>query len=227
MNRFDKILWRINGVVFLLMLLGGSILVVIALCESFIHSTNQNKDAAVINVNQGTHEKEYLHLGGADLFNGTSTVRMSLYADSNYRGSWSSSSGGRIRNYLFLDSSKMTSRWLFQGFTNLIVECHDLRSPFKSVEKNVVGSVYEIIDSDSNHDGKIDTDDQPAAFFASSNGQQITQIVPPSERIVSVEQLSAAEFLIVYTMQKSTMGAVFSVETGKKLREAKIVLDEK
>lgn len=226
MNRFDRILWRINGVIFLLILLCGSVLVVISLCHSFLWSSNQHKDAAVVNVNQSTHEKEYLHLGGGDLFKGTSTLRMPLYADSSYRGSFKSYSGGLIRNYLFLDSATMTSRWLFRGFSRLITECHDFQSPLDSPNKNIVGSVYEVIASDSNHDGRIDTDDQKAAFFASPDGKQITEIVPPSELIVSVEQVSDTEFLIIYTMQKSTMGAVFSVKTGEKFREAKMPLDE-
>ncbi len=224
MNRFDQILWRINGVVFLLMLLCGIIIVVIAICQSFLWTSNQHKDAAVVNVNQSTHEKEYLHLGRADLFKGMSTIRIPLYADSNYRSSYSSSSGSRVRNYLFLDSSSMISHWLFQGFSRLITECHDLRSPLINTEKNVVGSVYEVVVSDSNHDGRIDTDDQVAVFFASPDGKQIVEIVPPAELIVSVEQVSDTEFLIVYTMQKSTVGAVFSVQTGEKIREAKIPL---
>ena len=212
------------------MLLAGGIVAVSALCVSFSYSAHQHEDAAVVNVNQATHEKEYLHLGDAHLFNGASIARMSLYADSSYRGSYSSSSGGNVRNYLFLDLAKMTSRWLFPGFTNLIVECCDFRSPFKRVDNggeiNVVSSVYEVIDSDSNNDRKINMDDQPSVYFASSDGKQTGQIIPPSDHILSMEQLSSTEFLIVYTKKKSTMGSIFSVDTGKKLREAKLVLDD-
>jgi hypothetical protein len=67
-------------------------------------------------------------------------------------------------------------------------------------------SQYEVIASDSKDAGKANTNDQVVVFYASPDGQQITEIVPSSERVISVMQVSDAEFLIVYTTQKSTAG---------------------
>src|SRR5450759_4053254 len=99
MNRFDHILWRINGVLILIAAISGVSLCGFVVVQMLPGSSHERKNAAVVNVDQGTHEKEYLRLGSASNMKGASVVRMPLYSDTDYGSFSSRSSGGNTRNY--------------------------------------------------------------------------------------------------------------------------------
>lgn len=226
MNRFDHILWRINGVLILIAAISGVSLCGFVVVQMLPGSSHERKNAAVVNVDQGTHEKEYLRLGSASNMKGASVVRMPLYSDTDYGSFSSRSSGGNTRNYLFIDYTDMSSRWLLEGFSGLILDAHDLRARINNNDQDITGSIYEVITSDTDANGRIKTDDHVAAYFGSPDGKQIKEIVPPSNRILSVEQVSDIEVLIIYQQDHTTTAALFSTQNGMKIRESRIPIKE-
>lgn len=226
MNRFDHILWRINGVLLLIVAISGVSLCGFGVFQMILGSSHERKDAAVVNVDQNTHKKEYLRLGGASNMKGTSVVRMPLYSDSDYGSFSSRSSGGNTRNYLFIDYTDMSSRWLLESFSGLILDAHDLHAGIKNNDQDITGSIYEVIASDNDANGRITIDDRVAAYFGSPDGKQIKEIVPPSSRILSVEQVSDTEVLIIYQQDHTTTAALFSAQNGMKIRESRIPIKE-
>jgi hypothetical protein len=226
MKRFDRILWRINGVLLLFAVAAGIILLIWGLAQTFFYSANEHKDAAVVDINQGTHQREYLNLGSSTKMTGLSVVRMPLNSDTSYRSFSSESSGGRTRNFLFIDFSSMSSKWLFDGFQRLILNEHDLYASLNNSGTNVVGSIYEVVASDTNGDGKVTEDDQVAAFWGTPDGKDVIEVVSSAKRILSVEQVTDTEVLIIYQQEKSTVALLLSTSTGKKIREGQLPMQQ-
>jgi len=226
MKRFDRILWRINGVLLLFAVAAGIILLIWGLAQTFFYSANEHKDAAVVDINQGTHQREYLNLGNSTKMTGLSVVRMPLNSDTSYRSFSSESSGGRTRNFLFIDFSSMSSKWLFDGFQRLILNEHDLYASLNNSGTNVVGSIYEVVASDTNGDGKVTEDDQVAAFWGTPDGKDVIEVVSSAKRILSVEQVTDTEVLIIYQQEKSTVALLLSTSTGKKIREGQLPMQQ-
>ena len=210
----------------LLAIASGIILLVWGLSQTFFSSSNERQDAAVVNVNQGTHQKEYLNLRGSTKMTGLSVVRMPLNSDTSYRSFSSESSGGRTRNFLFIDFSSMSSKWLFDGFQRLILNEHDLYASLNNSGTNIVGSIYEVVASDTNGDGKVTEDDQVAAFWGTPDGKDVIEVVSSAKRILSVEQVTDTEVLVIYQKEKSTVAMLLSASTGKKIRESQLPMQQ-
>ena len=204
----------------------GIILLIWGLAQTFFYSANEHKDAAVVDINQGTHQREYLNLGNSTKMTGLSVVRMPLNSDTSYRSFSSESSGGRTRNFLFIDFSSMSSKWLFDGFQRLILNEHDLYASLNNSGTNVVGSIYEVVASDTNGDGKVTEDDQVAAFWGTPDGKDVIEVVSSAKRILSVEQVTDTEVLIIYQQEKSTVALLLSTSTGKKIREGQLPMQQ-
>src|SRR5437667_2544608 len=112
MNKFDRILWRINGVILLAVLIFGLLPLVWSLSESWLHRPLRLNAPPIVREVQGIHEKEFLHLGWPSRITGTSVLRIPLYGEVPPRGSSSFKGGGErahTRNYLFVDYSDLSS----------------------------------------------------------------------------------------------------------------------
>lgn len=157
---------------------------------------------------------------------GLSVVRMPLYSDASYRSFSSGTSGGRTRNYLFIDYSSMSSKWLFDGFQRLILNEHDLYASFNNSSTNIVGSIYEVVASDTNGDGRVTEDDQTAVFFGTPDGKEVKEVVSSAKRILSVEQVSDTEVLIICQQEKSADALLLSTSTGRKIREGQLPMKQ-
>ena len=130
MNRFDRILWRINGVLFLVILVLGFLPLAWNFAESWIHRPSRKNAPPILNEAQGTHEKEHFQLGAPSRVTGTSILRTPLYGEASSREYSSFKSSGdrsHTRNYLFLDYSDLSSWWLFETFERAILKEHDFR----------------------------------------------------------------------------------------------------
>jgi len=229
MKHFDRILWRINGILLLFAAASGVILLVFGLLSAIsFGSSNARKDAAIVNIDQSTHQKEYFFLGSSSEIKGFSIVRIPLHSDTSYRSfsSYGSSGGGLVRNYLFIDYSSMSSKWLFDGFKRLILNVYDFHASLNNNNTNIVGSLYVVVTSDTNGDGRITEDDRAAVFFGTPDGKGVGEVIPPINRILSIEQVTDSEALIIYQKEQSTMALLLSTSTGKQIREAKLPMKQ-
>jgi hypothetical protein len=227
MNKFDRILWRINGVLFLGLLILG-------LTPLVWHTLSLNdrgplaKEGAIVNEAQGNHEKELLHLGWPSRITGTNILRMPLSSEGSSKMS-SFSNGGygsQTRNFLFIDHSDLSSWWLFEGFQYSIIKQHDLRAELEGKDKRVISSIFEVATSDTNGDRRVTAADRISAFFTGADGKKPIEIVPPADSIVSLDQVSDTEVLIVYQRGPAATAVVFSVKDGAKMREAPLPIKE-
>jgi hypothetical protein len=231
MKRFDRILWRINGVLLLLAAASGVVLLIFGLVSAmFFDSSNERKDAdaAIVNIDKSTRQKEYLFLGDSSEIKGLSIVRLPLYSGTAYRSysSYGSSGGGLVRNYLFINYSNVSSRWLFDGFKRLILNAYDCHASLNNNKTNIVGSFYVVAASDTDGDGRVTENDRAAVFFSTPDGNEVAEVIPPTNRILSIEQVTDTEALIIYQKEQSTIALLLSTSTGKQVREAKLPMKQ-
>lgn len=224
MNRFDRILWRVNGIIILCGAVLGLALVGFATLSTFLGSREMHKAAAVVTEQQGSTEKESLNFGDAIPVTGSALIQLPLLSDVRYgRGSFSLKGGSDsfgARNFLFVNHQNLSSWWLFEGFHRLVRERHVLRAEMDRNETPIVGNIYEIAASDTDGDGRVTRNDDIAAYFASPDGKRVQELVPPCDRIISVRQVGNTEVLIVFQNDQATSAALFSALDGSKIKES-------
>lgn len=222
MNKFDRILWRTNGVLFLAILALAVFQLLSSLGPGILTPSSHPSDSEIVSTAQGDREKEVFRLGAPSRIAGTSIFRTPLNGKVPSSGSSFKGSGGEshIRNYLFVDSSDLSSWWLFEGFGRAIMEEHDLRANLEDKEKHVVSTIFEVVTQATNGDHRSKTNGHTAAFFTAADGKKPIEIVSASDRILSVQQVSSSEVLVMYQRGSSVTAALFSVQNGAKIREA-------
>jgi hypothetical protein len=77
MNTFDRILWRINGILIFIGVLSILLLVGYVFTQSSLFSSRQKEEAAVITTDE-KQEKQYLELRRGSLLTGTDILRSPL-----------------------------------------------------------------------------------------------------------------------------------------------------
>ena len=229
MNKFDRILWRINGVLFLAILLIGVFQLAWILIAPPFPRPSRADNAAVFPSGAQTNEKEIFRLGWPTRITGTSVFRMPLHGEVPPSGSSFKSSGGRnwLRNYLFIDYSDLSSWWLFDGFKQHIIKEHDIREEGEADRKRVVGTILEVVARDDASDRDLTADSPVTALLAQADGKKPIEILSACDRIVSVDQVPNNEVLIVYQRGAITTAALFSTQTGAKIKEATVASKNK
>jgi hypothetical protein len=109
---------------------------------------------------------------------------------------------------------------LFDGFGQVIVKEHDLRVASGGNDKTVVGTIFEVATTDTDGDHRVTEHDRVSVFFTPANGKKPVEIIPASDRILSVDQVMNTEVLITYQRDAVATTAVFSVQTGAKINES-------
>lgn len=225
MNTFDRILWRINGILLLVAILGITLTILYAFSQSAIFSSRQKNEASVITTDE-SKRKTYLDLGSGSVITGSSLLRCPLY-DSESDSKFSSSGYGRgTRNYLFVEPDSLKSWWLLPNHTSIIHEYKDLLSPQSGDKKKVIATIYEVASKDTNGDSKIDSDDDVAAFFSKNLDENSIELTKDAKRILSIDQVSDTEALIVFQTSTETKAKTIRIEDGNTIRESVISLKE-
>jgi hypothetical protein len=222
MNKFDRILWRINGIFLLALLLFGAIPIWWNAIGLVRRPPSPPKQTALTRETIGSREKEDLYFDGLSRLTGTSIARMPLRSVISSHGSSFKSgySEEHLRNFLYIDYSDLSSWWLFDGFGQVIVKEHDLRVESGGNDRSIVGTIFEVATTDTDGDHRVTERDRVSAFFTPANGKKPVEIIPASDRILSVDQVTNNEVLIIYQRDAAATAAVFSVQTGGKLKES-------
>jgi len=225
MNTFDRILWRLNGILILIGVLGALVLITYIFTQSSQFSTRQKQEAAVITSDE-KQGKQYLQLGGGSLIFGNGILRFPL-SEIESGGSFSSSGyGGFTRNYLFLNPIDLKSWWLLPDHKSIIRESHDLCNPQLGASKKVVSTIYEIIAKDTNGDGKISQDDSTRAYFSTNLNDSGKELTGDSVRIISVQQINESQAIVLFQTQTETRYKIILIENGATISETVIPLKQ-
>jgi hypothetical protein len=206
MERFFKIIGRINSVLLLLVMVGGSIGVVwYALFLQGLYAqyagqydgADYQADSSAATGTAAEQERTIaLHLGDADSVTGTTTQMLSLTADF-----YGSDHGTQIRNILFLSpDGPAEGRWLFPTHGNLILENDQIR-PWDN-DDSLAASValyFEFVPDDSD-DGFNPTEyDLRSVALSNPDGRGFVEVLHGVDEVLSYEQLEAGVLTILYS----------------------------
>jgi hypothetical protein len=165
---------------------------------------------------------ETLEFGDANRVKGTNFLRIPLEAHRASDGAFSSKSFGeqRLCNFRFVDTNDLSAWWLFEGFDRMITHVHDLRPLEGGDERAVVATFYEVVTADTNGDSRLTPNDREAVYFCTPDGRKPKEVVPPSDGVLSFEQVRPEEVLIIYRRADSIVASLFSIKDGSKIKES-------
>jgi hypothetical protein len=225
-RRFFRWVWRVNGVLFLLAALVFVVGMSIGLVAMLVEMHRDARKSSVVKVaDEEIRTKE--NLGNFEPVKGTGVLRASLQADAE--GTFGSSSRhATVRNYLFFDPADGSSRWLIPGYKGLIVAMHEMpeEGGCGSRDKPVVGMVYELVEADSNHDGKLDESDAKAVAVSTPGGLRFSRVLSGVEQVKGTSLTPENRILVLYTAAgtlKAALvdGATFALTEDKAVKPVK------
>lgn len=169
MNRFDRILWRINGVLLLATII--IILFVFGLSFRQMHRPPSDEASSLWVHKSGTQERESLRLADVRSHKGSPYLTLRLETDTPAEISSFKSDHRVTRNYLFLNTGDLTQQWLFDGFNQTVLHLDEMHDD--SQQKNAIGFLCQVITRDTNHDGSLTAKDRSSLFFVGPDGRRI------------------------------------------------------
>ena len=139
---------------------------------------------------------------------------MSSYAPSyGYKGSSSlskSSGSGYARNYIFVHSAEQTCHYLMPTHAQIVLFVERLATGDDTQKNGPVQWLYcHIVDTDTNHDGRLTEEDGFSVAFANPDGTQVKTVLQGVSKLLGRTRLSGDRILIFYTSEdKSWMSEV-------------------
>jgi len=225
MNKFDKVVWRINGVLILCVAVAAGFVMFFASYEIFKSKSRDRKVRNVINVNKETQKKEYVFLGSFSEIEGRKIFICPLLANQKYDRSYYSKSASSMRNYLFFNPSDTSSKWLLESNNWLINHKRAIYTNFgKGKEKLTKSFFYEIVQKDSNGDGKLNHDDHKSVYFSNFNGTNLIAVLDETTDILGINQLDDKESVIFHRKDKKGQAIVVDNSTGRIIKKSDLPL---
>jgi hypothetical protein len=124
-------------------------------------------------------------------------------------------------NYLYINTSDLSSWWLFQQNDWLITGVHDLRADGEGGDKPIIATVWEVVTGDTDGDHRLTQNDREAIFFCGADGRKPVEIIPPTDGLQFIQQVPPGQVLIVYRREPTVVvAALFSVADGSKIKES-------
>ena len=225
MNKFDRIVWRINGLLILCVGVVGGLVLLYASYEIFQNKTRDRNVGDIVNVNKETQKKEHLFLGSFSRIEGRDLFLCPLLAEQEYDQSYYSKSATSVRNYLFFDQADTTGRWLLESNNWLIHRRHQIYENYGDEKKEITQAFfYEIVKTDTNGDGILNSDDSKAIYISSFDGTDIHIVLGETTDILGINQIDEKKSIIFFSKDQTSRAVVVDNFTGKILKNTALPL---
>lgn len=226
-DTFFKWIWNLNGLV---LFFGIIIFTVIITYEfSSVFFKNDVIEQPTLNLTEDNQNKEKWSLGYPEYIRGTDFYYISLeseqliietknrnieyFSDSSYTPT-------RSKNVIFINSITNESNWLFDSIEQLIIEITPLmRGEFglHSVEGLARGISYEVINNDTNLDGKLSSTDKRTFAISNIDGTNYTEVITGYNRIVKYDLNSEGNLFVVFINNNEVNSMLIDMTTFKVL----------
>lgn len=221
-TKFFRVLWRMNGIlIFFAALLAVGVLGFIAI--EFLDFGRQDAEQAVHVEAEADEQVEPPTLGSFYSVSGFTVMRAELTFGDRYSSSSSFSKGGSYstRNYLFLDSETLEARWLFPDSRQLILDSDELHETVqednsKKPTSRTIAFFYQTINSDTNGDKQLTTDDKINIAYSRPDGSEYTTVIKGIDRVLGTDTTDRGrKHILAYEADKKWFTAVISLSTFK------------
>ena len=222
-RRFFGWVWRVNG----LMILAASVLAVV-LIGIFIATqlrdwfrTRQATD--VVNLVEEQVQGTRSHLGRFEQIAGTGVLRASLNIEQAYELGTISKESTSVQNFLYFELRTQQSYWLLPGYRGLVLENHLYPDrAYDDVSTPVLAALFELIDADSNGDGKLSYSDRLTLAISDPVGKQLLRVVKDVERFNGAYLLDAQTLVVLYSTRGELRAADVGLNPVRLLRDSEV-----
>ncbi len=206
-DKFDKMIWRINGMVILIACICAILVGSFVAYKLFRETTGQREVVDIVNVDQNTKTEEFLRLGYFSQLSGTSFFLSPLLSDQNFSESYySKTSTANARNYLIFDAETKKSHWILKDNQSLVLQnitIHDVWTE-NSKPKKAIGLIFEVVSNDTNRDQRLSDMDLSELVYYDLTDHKKIKLVEGIERHIGSERFSADAILIFYSRSGKT-----------------------
>jgi hypothetical protein len=226
MNKFDKIVWRINGVLILCVGVVAGIALLFALYEIFKDKSRDRNVSNIININEETEKKEYLFLGSFSKIKGRKLFICPLRANQEYERSYYSKSASSVRNYLYFSQYDSSSHWLLESNNWLIINKHSIYTNFSEDENIItISFFYEIVKKDTNGDGILNHDDNKSIYHSQFNGTNLIVVLEETTDIQGINQIDDNKTIIFQRNDRKSQAVVVDNSTGNIIKKSDLPIE--
>jgi hypothetical protein len=214
MERFFRVIRRLNSILFLLVLLGtGGSTVWYA---TVLYQWRHPRDVAVAAEDEA--DPILLGLGDAETVTGTGTLMLRLTGEGHYRRS------EEIRNILFLSIADHRGTWLFPSHDNLILETDQIR-PWRADDLNAPTRAlyFQFVPGDPEHAMGPSQYDPFTIALAKSDGSGLVAVLQDVDEVLSYQQFDADSLSIVYRDLEELRLARVSLDSFAKLSDERVI----
>jgi hypothetical protein len=173
--------------------------------------------------------KETIHLRGFRQIRGTIYLAAEVVKDveraSGVSGYFSSSSSdGRVRNLVFLDSETLLSHKLFQSNAGVILSTSQYPRASDSEDLQAVEwIVYQIVRQDSNQDGVLNNEDKRIIAVSDVDGRAYVELLEGVDDLYSMDMLEAGRLLVVYMKDAKDYASLIALDSREVIATQTIV----
>ncbi|HEU4431690.1 MAG TPA: hypothetical protein VFT98_23230 [Myxococcota bacterium] len=226
-ERFFTLVWRANGLILLVVGAAGLLALAAGLAFWAIGKLTRDEPPPPTEVAGRDVTRWNSRLGWVHRVEGTFVLRVALTTEEEIeqtrtRATLSSggtyfyeSYGGSTQNYFYVDLSTGTARWLLPGNDQLIPGTIDLpgRGFSSGGEYFVVDgadprgapppivTVFQIIERDTNEDGRLGSGDESSIALAKPDGSRFTRLLDRVDELHASE-LNGGALSILYTRER-------------------------
>ncbi|CAN5497485.1 hypothetical protein BH18ACI3_BH18ACI3_13960 [soil metagenome] len=222
-NKIFRWVWRLNAV----MIFAGGIIVLVVIISAFYPTIKDflsrkpvYHESDMVNVDERADIGSEWRLGGFNRISTTSFLISPFFSKQEYNvGFGSGKDASATRNYLILDSSDKSTRWLVPTNNNLFLNQSEIH---ETADKNskVVALRYNVVQEDTNGDGRLTDADKTDFAISDINGANFSTVVRWIDDFLGEEQPSADTLFLFYRSDGKNLFAEIGI-SEKKIIETK------
>lgn len=207
-DKFFKWVWHLNGLVLFSGLIIAMLFVLFQLASVIFKDQNLIKQTT-LNLAQDDNKEENWRLGYPHKISDTDFYFIALESEklfvekSEGLGMYSEFGGSsykptRSKNVLFINSITNNSVWLFKSIDQLIIDIMPLVDDEFNERAATRAISYEVINSDTNLDNKLDNTDNRTFALSKVDGSNYTEIITDYNRIIESGLNSDGELFVIF-----------------------------
>ena len=223
-ERIFKWIWNFNGLVLFIGISFGTIFISYEIITSL--SKEEYIDPPTLNLAEDETDEEKWSLGHPNKIGESDFYYIPLESEKlnveskgtiveGFGGSSSYYTKTRSKNALFLNGKTNTSKWLFKSVNQLITDINVVSNYEHSSSSKALALSYEIINSDTNQDGKFDNLDKRTFAISKIDGSNYTEIIEGYNKIVESNLNKEGNLFVVFINNNEVFSMIVNLSTFK------------
>ncbi len=223
-EKYDRILWRINGLILLLAgigLLFGMLYIGVMILRDF---GRNHRRPDLVTVDQATQKKEFLRLGyGRPLAGGQYVlIPLTTSSDGSTSFSYKGTRSGDEKNYLVVNKIDKTLSWVWSDSKISILRSEVVHKEISNDKPIAKGLWIQVVSKDRDQNEKLEEEDGIDLLYYDLASQEKAPILENLDRVASIEQINADELMILFIREGSGYWTTFNARTNKTSSESPI-----